>query len=266
MATREQEKARAKRRYERQQAKALKRRASTRRTVRVAGVAAAVVAVVAGFVLVAKLAGRDAPAAAASSTTAASLAPGCTAPPAVPGTTSELSAPDAAAIAAVKGKQVTATVTTTCGDIVLDLDGAKAPTTVASFVQLARNGYWKDAPCHRLVTEGIFILQCGDPTGTGSGDPGYGFGVENAPKEGRFPRGSVAMARKSGDPNSNGSQFFIVDKETTLPTADGGYSLFGSVTKGMDIVDRIAAGGTGADGVAPKLPISFLSVTTETKD
>lgn len=266
MATREQEKARAKRRYERQQAKALERRASTKRNLQVAAVAVVIVAVVAVFVAVAKMAGQDAPGAGSSSTGAAALAQGCTAPPAAPGTKSELSVPDAAAVAAIKGKQVTATVTTTCGDLVLDLDGAKAPKTVASFVQLARNGYWKDAPCHRLVMEGIFILQCGDPTGTGSGDPGYGFGLENAPKDGRFPRGSLAMARKSGDPNSNGGQFFIVVKETALPTTDGGYSVFGSVTKGMDIVDRIAAGGNGADGVAPKLPISFLSVTTETKD
>ena len=98
----------------------------------------------------------------------------------------------------------------------MELDGTKAPQTVASFLGLARSGYWNDSPCHRLVTSGIFVLQCGDPTGTGSGGPGYGFGVENAPKDDQFPAGTLAMARTS-DPNSNGGQFFIVYKQTELP-------------------------------------------------
>ena len=109
----------------------------------------------------------------------------------------------------------------------MELDGAKAPQTVASFLGLARSGYWNDSPCHRLVTSGIYVLQCGDPTGTGSGGPGYGFGVENAPKDGQYPAGTLAMARTS-DPNSNGGQFFIVYKQTSCRTPPATPSSAGS--------------------------------------
>jgi peptidyl-prolyl cis-trans isomerase B (cyclophilin B) len=158
----------------------------------------------------------------------------------------------------------TATITTNCGDIVMKLDGKVAPQTVSSFVFLAQKHYFDASPCHRLTTSGIFVLQCGDPTGTGSGGPGYGFGIENAPPNGAFPRGTVAMARTS-DPNSNGSQFFIVYQDTTLPTEGGGYSIFGRVTQGLDIVDGIAKGGSDGSNSAgdghPNQPISILSVS-----
>ena len=85
--------------------------------------------------------------------------------------------------------------------------------------------------------EGIYVLQCGDPTGTGQGGPGYTFGIENAPKDGKYPTGVLAMARTQ-DPNSNGGQFFITYKETQLPTDGGGYTIFGKVTKGLDIVEQ----------------------------
>ena len=149
---------------------------------------------------------------------------------------------------------------TNCGEIVMELYGDKAPQTVASFLFLAEDGYWDGSPCHRLVTSGIFVLQCGDPTGTGSGDPGYGYGVENAPKDYLYPRGTLAMARTS-DPNTNGGQFFIVFKKTELPDPTG-YSIFGRVTEGMDIVDRIADQGIGGTlgPEAPKQPISILDV------
>jgi peptidyl-prolyl cis-trans isomerase B (cyclophilin B) len=160
----------------------------------------------------------------------------------------------------------TATIKTNCGDIVMSLNGKAAPQTVSSFVFLAQKHYFDESPCHRLTTSSIYVLQCGDPTGTGSGGPGYGFGIENAPDNGVFPRGTVAMARASA-PNSNGSQFFIVYQNTTLPTTGGGYSIFGRVTKGLDIVDGIAKGGTvndtqPGDG-SPAQPISILSVTVK---
>jgi cyclophilin family peptidyl-prolyl cis-trans isomerase len=109
----------------------------------------------------------------------------------------------------------------------------------------------------------IFVLQCGDPTGTGSGDPGYGYGVENAPADFQYPRGTLAMARTQ-DPNTNGGQFFIVFDQTELPDPNG-YSIFGRVTEGMDIVDRIAEQGVGGTlgPAAPKQPISILSVDVE---
>jgi peptidyl-prolyl cis-trans isomerase B (cyclophilin B) len=110
-------------------------------------------------------------------------------------------------------------------------------------------------------------LQCGDPTGSGSGGPGYTFGIENAPSDGTYPTGSLAMARTS-DPNSNGGQFFITYKETKLPTDGGGYTIFGKVTKGLDIVQKIAANKalppTTTDGT-PVSPISILSVSVTEK-
>jgi len=236
--------------------------------VQVGAIVATLLVVIGAFVwLSGAFRGEDAESANPSSPTSppsAQAADGCTPAPAAPGTEGELSAPDADEIAAVSGKTVVATLDTNCGAIRLTLDGAKAPKTVASFVQLSQLGYWKNAPCHRLVTRGIFVLQCGDPTGSGNGNPGYGYGIENAPADGKYPRGTVAMAR-TNDPNSNGGQYFIVFKDTELPTDGGGYSIFGTVSSGMDIVDKIAAGGNGADGVAPALPISTLTVTTETK-
>jgi peptidyl-prolyl cis-trans isomerase B (cyclophilin B) len=154
-----------------------------------------------------------------------------------------------------------ALIVTNCGDIRMKLDGRAAPQTVSSFVFLARKGFFDDSPCQRLTTSGIYVLQCGDPTGTGTGGPGYGFGIENAPKDGAYPAGTVAMARTSS-PNSNGSQFFVVYKNTALPTQGGGYSIFGRVTQGLGIVKALSRAGVtggGADG-APAQPISILHV------
>jgi peptidyl-prolyl cis-trans isomerase B (cyclophilin B) len=157
-----------------------------------------------------------------------------------------------------------ATLVTNCGAIRMQLDGKAAPQTVASFLFLARKGFFDDSPCHRLTTSGLYVLQCGDPTGTGTGGPGYGFGIENAPKSGNYPTGTVAMAR-STSPNSNGSQFFLVYQDTALPTNGGGYSIFGKVTKGLDIVKALARGGVaggGSDG-APAQAISILHVSVK---
>jgi peptidyl-prolyl cis-trans isomerase B (cyclophilin B) len=144
------------------------------------------------------------------------------------------------------------------------LDGAKAPQATSNAVFLAQNNFWNGSPCHRLVTAGIYVLQCGDPTGSGTGGPGYSFGpVENAPANGVYPAGTVAMAR-STSPDSNGSQFFIVYKDSQLPTTGGGYTVFGTVTSGLDVVQKVAAGGAqgGSDG-APQRPISIVSATVK---
>jgi peptidyl-prolyl cis-trans isomerase B (cyclophilin B) len=190
---------------------------------------------------------------------------GCEPPPPLPSdvpTFERREAPSAA-----PADRLAATLRTNCGDVELELFGDLAPTTVASFQFLAREGYWEDSPCHRLTTAGIYVLQCGDPTGTGRGTPGYTFGIENAPADGQYPRGTVAMAR-TRDPNSNGGQFFIVHQDTELPVHDGGYSVFGKVTSGMDIIDQIAqlgVDGGGADGVPAQL-VSILQVeVTEQK-
>lgn len=159
---------------------------------------------------------------------------------------------------------LTATLETTCGDLVVELYAADAPQTVASFAFLAEQGYWEDSPCHRLTTQGIYVLQCGDPTGTGTGGPGYGYGIENAPADGLYPPGTLAMARTQ-DPGSNGGQFFVVYDDTQLPTAGGGYSVFGRVTDGMEIVEAVAAAGGegGAPDGAPAQPVSILSVEVD---
>ena len=168
---------------------------------------------------------RERPRRAAAPTTDRARAASCPRPPSAPAPSSTL--PDDAT---AEGKTYVATVTTNCGDIELTLDGAKAPQAVASFVELAKQNYYLNAPCHRLTTDAALkVLQCGDPTGTGQGTPGYGFAVENAPKDGTYPRGTLAMARTSDPKKGNGGQFFIVYGDSTLPDPDG-YTVFGTVT------------------------------------
>jgi peptidyl-prolyl cis-trans isomerase B (cyclophilin B) len=135
----------------------------------------------------------------------------------------------------------------------ISLDGAAAPQAVASFVTLARDGFFDDVACHRLTTRGIYVLQCGDPSGDGTGGPGYSFGpVENDPADGVYAAGTIAMARMGNDGDSNGSQFFLVYQESTIPAdSAGGYTVFGEITGGLDVVQAIAAGGVeggGSDG------------------
>ncbi|MFC6706754.1 peptidylprolyl isomerase [Flexivirga alba] len=181
------------------------------------------------------------------------------------GAAGQHAAAEASSKADAAGKTFTAVLHTNCGNVTVELYGAKAPQTVASFLQLAK-AYWNDSPCHRLTTQGIYVLQCGDPTGTGTGSPGYGFGIENAPQDGDYPAGTLAMAR-SQDPNSNGGQFFIVYDDTQLPTDGGGYSIFGKIVGGMKIVNAVAKAGTNSpngDG-APTQPISILKVTVTEK-
>lgn len=188
----------------------------------------------------------------------------CAQPPAPPSAVTTYTPDDLPAPMGPDPATLTATLETTCGDIELELFAADAPQTVASFAFLAEEGYWADSACHRLTTSGIYVLQCGDPTGTGSGNPGYGYGIENAPETGMYPPGTLAMARTQ-DPESNGGQFFIVYDDTQLPVEGGGYSIFGRVTAGLDIVEQVAAEGTesgGGDG-APAQPISILAVTVD---
>ena len=230
----------------------------------IAAVIAVAVVVVATLVLVQSLGGSGEDPAVTSAQQTPEEVPTdgtCNTPPALPEEPMQVDEVPPKSLA--ENAKWTATVHTNCGNIVMELDGKKAPQTVASFISLARGGYWDDSPCHRLVTSGIFVLQCGDPTGTGSGGPGYGYGVENAPKDFQYPRGTLAMARTQ-DPESNGGQFFIVYDKTELPDPTG-YSIFGKVTEGMDIVDRVAEQGTGGTlgPEAPKQPISILSVDVE---
>ena len=143
----------------------------------------------------------------------------------------------------------TATIETNRGTITATLDGKAAPCTVNSFAALANQGYFHDTTCHRLTTQGIFVLQCGDPTATGTGGPGYQFDDELSGQE-TYPAGTLAMA--NAGPDTNGSQFFIVYADTELPPS---YTVFGHLDDvSVQMVTKIAAKGTvdgGPDG-APK--------------
>ena len=143
---------------------------------------------------------------------------------------------------AAKSPAKTLTLTTNCGPIVISLLGSKAPVTVTSIATLANAGYYNKSLCHRLTTEGIFVLQCGDPTASGSGSPtGWkGYVDENLPKVGakNYPAGTVAMANSG--PKTNGSQFFLVYQDTQLGPD---YTIWGKITKGLDLVQKIGAVG-----------------------
>jgi peptidyl-prolyl cis-trans isomerase B (cyclophilin B) len=152
--------------------------------------------------------------------------------------------------------QVSVSMETNQGDIGLMLDNAKSPCTVNSFASLAQQGYFNDTPCHRLTTSrGLSVLQCGDPTGEGTGGPGYQFANEYPTDQFQpddpslqtpvvYPRGTVAMA--NAGPGTNGSQFFLVYKDSELPP---NYTVFGTIDEtGLATLDKIAAGGVAGGG------------------
>jgi peptidylprolyl isomerase len=147
-----------------------------------------------------------------------------------------------------------ATLHTNHGDVTIDLDAVRSPMTVNNFVFLAREGFYDGVIFHRVIPG--FMAQGGDPTGTGRGGPGYKFRDE-LEGPGGYTRGTVAMA--NAGPNTNGSQFFICLADTGLPHS---YSIFGSVTDGMDAVDAIAAIPTGAgDKPTSDCVINSISIT-----
>lgn len=156
-------------------------------------------------------------------------------------------------------------------DVTLDftLDGAAAPQGVASTVSLIESGFYDGVTCHRLTTgEGFEVLQCGDPDGTGAGGPGYSYGpIENAPADGVYPAGTIAMARQGGNAYSMGSQFFIVYGDTTIPAdAAGGYTVIGTVTGGLDELNsQITSKGVegGASDGKPAVPVTMSDLTVE---
>lgn len=153
---------------------------------------------------------------------------------------------------------VEAVLETSAGDIPIILTGDRTPCTVESFVSLAQQQYFSNTECHRLTTSGIFVLQCGDPTGTGRGGPGYRFADELDGSE-TYPAGTVAMA--NAGPGTNGSQFFLVYADTTLQPD---YTVFGTMSpEGLAIVEKIAAAGAagGASDGAPANPVTITGVT-----
>lgn len=163
---------------------------------------------------------------------------------------------------------VTASITTDRGNIGIDLANGQAPCTVNNFASLAQQGFFDDTPCHRLTTGELSVLQCGDPSGTGTGGPGYQFPNEYPTNQYRlsdpalrtpvvYPRGTVASA--NAGTGTNGSQFFFVYGDSLLPPT---YTVFGTIDEtGLATVDRIAAGGIaggGEDG-KPATPVTITS-------
>lgn len=137
------------------------------------------------------------------------------------------------------------------------LDGIHAPQAVAAFVSLAKKGFYENNSCHRITVSGIYVLQCGDPKGDGTGGPGFSFGpIENAPVDDIYRQGYLAYARTANNAFSMGSQFFIVYSNSTIPRdAAGGYSVFGYVDTGIEEVLGIATKGV-ADGSSDGKPVT----------
>ncbi|MET4096601.1 peptidylprolyl isomerase [Arthrobacter sp. UYCu712] len=152
------------------------------------------------------------------------------------------------------------------GTLGVELDGTKAPQAAAVFKSLADQNFYAGLSCHRLTTGETFgVLQCGSKSGDGSADPAYTWGpLENTPADNTYPAGTIAVARTGGNANGNGTQFFIVYKDTVIPAdAAGGYTVVGKVTSGLDVVAGIAAAGlkpgdNATDG-APAEPVTIDS-------
>ncbi|MDQ6935778.1 MAG: peptidylprolyl isomerase [Actinomycetota bacterium] len=154
-----------------------------------------------------------------------------------------------------------ATISTNQGSIKLTLTGAQTPCTVNSFLSLAGQHFFDNTRCHRLTTTSFYLLQCGDPTATGSGGPGYLFRDELSGQE-TYGAGTVAMG--NAGPDTNGSQFFLIYKDTQLPPQ---YTVFGHLdAAGLKVVQKIARNGIGPKMYAPgdgepKKPVVIQSVT-----
>ena len=280
----ERERRRARERYERQRQERLQRQ----HKIRLWGGIGLSVLMIAGLIagLTVAFAGGSSPAAASKATASASATPSSSTSAAAVTEPAHHCTYTAAGVAAKKVSLpsaapdytagYTATINTNLGKININLLNSKATCTVNSFIHLASAGFWNDSQCHRVSdSEGLYILQCGDPyakgsakltcssSGTdapGTGGPGYEFASENLTGA-TYKAGTVAMAN-SGSADSNGSQFFLVFKDSTLQPL---YTPFGTITSGLDILQKVAKAGTscdysGAGGGAPKEKVIIESV------
>ena len=259
-STKDRQRALERARYERVQGKIQQKRREAQRRRRIAIVSTVAAVVVAGGLVAAftiPSSGSTKPTASASTTSASASASASSTAAANPlaYTASGTAAKSGIAVptynAADAEKTYTVTLTTNRGDIVISMDGKAAPYTVYSFVYLAQKGYFDNTKCHRLVwSSGLFMLQCGDPTGTGQGGPGYTIPDENLASLGAadssgtvtYKAGVIAMAN-TGSAHTGGSQFFLVGENSTLaPT----YTPFGTITQGLDILQTIGKAGAAA--------------------
>ncbi|MEU4031475.1 peptidylprolyl isomerase [Streptomyces anulatus] len=250
----------AREKFERQQKRREEARSRTRRITAIVAASVAVVAVVgvSAFVVAGKDDDKDKKSDAASSQS-----------PAPEPSESESKAPTPPMEIDKKAKYAMS-LKTSQGDIAFSMDAAKTPETVNSFKALADKGYFDDTKCHRLTTQGIFVLQCGDPKGDGTGGPGYNIPDENLDALGKaggdgtvvYPPGTVAMAN-TGQPNSGGSQYFLVYKETKLPPT---YTPFGTMDEAsLKAVQKVGEAGVegGAGDGAPKKAVTVEKASVE---
>ena len=270
MPTTKQRRENARRRLERQIQRRQEAAAARRRRNLVTAAAFGVILVVgAVFLLVTQLGGNDdgTPAAASpsatptpsASPTTAAVKGDCTFTKSAEAASKSVGQPPNGKVATTG--TTTVDVVTTQGPMTFTLDRSKAPCTVTNFLYLAGKKYYDNTPCHRVTTAANFgMLQCGDPTGTGGGGPGYTF-ADELDANGKYTKGVLAMA--NAGPGTNGSQFFVVYKNTQLSP---NYTIFGTVTKGLDVVEKVAKGGaaTGEDG-KPKTAISLKTLTAAAK-
>lgn len=251
----------AREKFERQQKRREEARLRTRRITAIVAASVAVVAVVgvSAFVVAGKDDGKDGK----KNDAAASQSPEPTP------SESESKAP-APPMTIDKKASYTMSLGTSQGTIAFTMDAAKTPQTANSFKALADKGYFDGTKCHRLTTQGIFVLQCGDPKGDGTGGPGYNIPDENLTALGKagadgavtFPAGTVAMAN-TGQPGTGGSQFFLVYKDTKLPPT---YTPFGKLDKAsLKAVEKVGAAGVegGAGDGAPKLAVEIKKATVK---
>jgi peptidyl-prolyl cis-trans isomerase B (cyclophilin B) len=258
----------ARERYERQQARRGQRTHRWRLVGIIVGVSCAVIALGAGSYVAFAGGGSGGKPSASAATTPATPTPAATPTPSVaaePAThcvyTPSGTAARQVGIPPAKphftAARYQAAIKTNRGTIVVDLLNSKATCTVNSFLYLAAKKYFSNTPCHRLTTSGIYVLQCGDPTGTGSGGPGYQFANENLAGA-NYVQGTVAMANAGA--GTNGSQFFLVYRNSTLPA---NYTPFGKIVSGLGIIQNVAKAGTanGTGDGHPKQKVTIESVT-----
>ncbi|MEV7413664.1 peptidylprolyl isomerase [Streptomyces sp. NPDC089919] len=261
MVSSDQRRKNAREKFERQQERRVKAQREARKRAAVIGSAVAVVvAAVVATVAAGVFDKKD-----ATAQPAASPSPSAT-PSATPSGKPEPK------MAIDQKAKYTFAIKTDQGEIKIAMDAAKTPHTVNSFKSLADQGYFDKTKCHRLTTAGIFVLQCGDPQGTGSGGPGYTIPDENLDGLGKagadgtvtYPAGAVAMANTSA-PHTGGSQFFLVYKDSKLPPS---YTPFGTMdAAGLKTVENVAKAGVagGATDGAPKTAVTVQKATV-TKD
>ena len=262
MASSKREKELARMRAERQAARRAAAAARRRqRNAIIGSVVAAALVATGAIVLATQVGGRDAtlaadpsasPSASSSASPAASAKPGtCTYTKSTQPASKKIPVfPPADGVE--QNQQFDVTLTTNLGPIVVRLNTPDAPCTANNFRALSAFKYFDNTPCHRLTTQGIFVLQCGDPTGKGTGGPGYTFADENL-EGAKYPRGTVAMANSG--PGTNGSQFFLVYKDTQL---DPNYTPFGTIVSGLELIEGVAkAGSTPTGDGKPKTAVTI---------